>query len=208
MVEAMSISMHHWLSGPEILGIAAAYALGCLTTGYYLVRWRTGQDIHGLGSGNVGARNVGRMLGPGGFALTFVGALAKGLVSVLMAKALGFRLPATILVMIAVVVGHNWPVQLGFRGGKGIATSAGAILAFDPLILLGMVLVFLVLYAWWRKFTLSGLLAFVLLPLLALVCRPEPISVIGLTLLAGLVLAAHHHNLRDEWGQIKIAAKG
>ena len=64
------------------VGMLAAYGLGCLTTGYYLVRLRTGQDIRGLGSGSVGARNVGRILGKSGFFITLAGDSGKGALAV------------------------------------------------------------------------------------------------------------------------------
>src|SRR5882672_37035 len=65
-----------------------AYVLGCLATGYYLVRFRTGKDIRTMDSGNIGARNVGRVLGKSGFFITFFGDLAKGVLAVLLARIL------------------------------------------------------------------------------------------------------------------------
>ncbi len=64
--------------GKGIGVVLGSYVLGCFTTGYYLVRWRTGQDLRGLGSGSVGAKNAGRVLGAMGFLLTLTGDLAKG----------------------------------------------------------------------------------------------------------------------------------
>lgn len=69
-------------TGKEFMLILASYALGCLATGYYWVRWQTGQDIRRLGSGGVGARNVGRVLGPWGFTITLLGDAAKGALAV------------------------------------------------------------------------------------------------------------------------------
>jgi glycerol-3-phosphate acyltransferase PlsY len=66
------------MTAKEMAVILACYGLGCFTAGYYWVRWRTGLDIRRQGSGNVGARNVGRFLGSAGFAITFVLDLAKG----------------------------------------------------------------------------------------------------------------------------------
>ena len=195
------------LSRGEVLGVVIAYALGCLTTGYYLVRWRTGQDIRALGSGNVGARNVHRALGRWGFIATFLGDFAKGFIAIILARRAEFGPLALLLVLLAVVAGHNWPVQLGFRGGKGISTSLGAIFGYHLALTAGLVIVFVTLYAFWRRFTVSGLAAYACAPVIALVCQSGLLNILGMTLLAIMVLAAHHQNLRDAWGELKPAAK-
>jgi glycerol-3-phosphate acyltransferase PlsY len=108
-----------------------AYALGCFATGYYLVRAVKGQDIRNFDSGSVGARNVGRFLGRMGFLLTVLGDLSKGVLAVWAAhRFTGDNLLAA-LALLCVVTGHIWPVQLRFHGGKGVATSLGALLVYD-----------------------------------------------------------------------------
>src|SRR5215212_2060468 len=102
-----------------------AYLLGCFTTGYYLLKMRSGQDIRALGSGSVGARNVGRVLGSTGFIVTLLGDFAKGAFAVWAATHFTKDDRLIALSMLAVVVGHVWPAQLRFRGGKGVATSLG-----------------------------------------------------------------------------------
>jgi acyl phosphate:glycerol-3-phosphate acyltransferase len=106
----------------------AAYALGCFTTGYYLVRWRTGRDIREVGSGSVGARNVGRLLGWRGFLATVLGDFGKGALAVWAARQFTTDDRLVALAMPAVVAGHLWPAQLRFRGGKGMAAALGALL--------------------------------------------------------------------------------
>ncbi len=101
------------------------YILGCLTTGYYLVRFRLGLDIRTMESGSVGARNVGRVLGMPGFVITLLGDFAKGLLAAGMTRYFTHDDRLTGLAMLAVVMGHIWPLQLGLRGGKGVATSLG-----------------------------------------------------------------------------------
>ena len=100
-----------------------AYALGCFTTGYYLVRMWTGQDLRELGSGNVGAKNVGRVLGKTGFFLTLLADFGKGAFTIWAARHFTTDPRAVAVAALAVVAGHIWPVQLLFRGGKGMATS-------------------------------------------------------------------------------------
>src|SRR5512133_2320005 len=101
----------------------AAYFLGCFTTGYYLIRFRLGQDLRDLGTGTVGARNVGRLLGWQGFLLTVLGDFGKGVVAVWGAWYFTSDVWAMGVAMLAVVVGHIWPAQLHGHGGKGMATS-------------------------------------------------------------------------------------
>src|SRR5262245_53037648 len=121
-------------SAREIVWTIASYFLGCVTAGYYWTRWRTGQDIRQIGSGNVGARNVGRILGPSGFTVTLLLDMAKGAFAAGTAWWLNLSAEGIVASMVAVVVGHNWPMQLRFRGGKGVAVSLGALLTYDPFI--------------------------------------------------------------------------
>ena len=101
--------------GKELLVMLAGYALGCFTSGYYLVRWRTGHDIRMLGSGSVGATNVSRVLGLSGFFLTVLCDFGKGMLAVWLAEYFRINPTATVLTMLAVTTGHVWPAQLWFH---------------------------------------------------------------------------------------------
>ena len=185
--------------------IAACYGIGCFTAGYYWVRWRTGQDIRRLGSGNAGARNVGRVLGPSAFFVTLLLDFTKGALAVWLAFKLNVSPEVAVTAMVAVVVGHTWPAQLRFHGGKGVAASLGAILAFDPLLALLLVGVFLVCFVLLRNFTVAGLLAFALSPLAGFFSAFGVIEVAALSSLAVIVLLAHHRNIRQEFAGIFTA---
>ena len=184
--------------GKEMLVMLAGYALGCFTSGYYLVRWRTGEDIRLLGSGSVGATNVSRVLGWPGFCLTVLCDFAKGMLAVWLAEYYHVNPTATVLTMLAVTTGHVWPAQLWFRGGKGVATSLGALLMFGYFIALIFTGLFLVLYAVVRNFVLAGLLGFALTPLALFLLDFPLTSVFGLSALALLILIAHRKNIPDE----------
>jgi glycerol-3-phosphate acyltransferase PlsY len=175
------------------------YILGCFTTGYYLVRWRLGQDVRELGSGNVGAKNVGRVLGAYGFAVTLVGDFAKGTLAVWATRHFfdDYRLMG--FAMLSVVMGHIWPVQLGFRGGKGVATSLGAMVMYDFHLALAFVAIFVVIFLLSRRVTLSGLLAFALLPLAVSFMEPRALRAVVVSLLAGMILLSHRKNLLAEF---------
>lgn len=185
-------------SGQEWSWIVACYFLGCFTGGYYWTRWQTGRDIRALGSGNVGARNVGRTLGASGFAVTFLIDFTKGMLAVTAANFFSFSAEAVIACMIAVVAGHNWPMQLRFHGGKGIAVSLGALLAYEPFTVLCLVVIFLPAFALLRSCTLGGITAFCLAPLAVFFCGLEKEIVAAVSFLALLALVTHRKNLREE----------
>jgi glycerol-3-phosphate acyltransferase PlsY len=180
----------------ELGAIVAAYLLGCIATAYYIVRLRTGQDIRQLGSGNVGGRNAGRVLGRTGFVLVAVGDALKGLLAVLFARWLGVGEWTMALVLLAVLAGHIWPAQLGFRGGKGAATFIGALAGYDLLAALLTVGLFVLLFVILRSFTLAGLLALVLTPFGMLVLGRSQFEVIAVAVPVLLVIFAHRENLR------------
>jgi len=188
--------------GKETLVMLAGYALGCFTSGYYLVRWRTGEDIRSLGSGSVGATNVSRVLGLPGFCLTVSCDFGKGMLAMWLAEYFRINPTATMLTMLAVTTGHVWPAQLWFRGGKGVATSLGALLMFGYFIALTFTGLFLALYGVVRNFVLAGLLAFAITPLALFLLDFSLTSVFGLSALALVILIAHRKNIPDEIGKL------
>ena len=139
--------------------LAASYAIGCICTGYYLTKLLTGKDIRQLNSQSTGARNVRRILGTKGFLLTFAGDTAKG--AAVVGAAFALQLPdwVVILCAVSVVAGHIWPVQLKFHGGRGVAAAMGALIVFDWRLVIGMLVVFGLVYVLSRKYMLSGIIA-------------------------------------------------
>jgi glycerol-3-phosphate acyltransferase PlsY len=185
----------------------SAYLLGCFVSGYYLVQFVAHRDIRDGGSGNVGARNVGRLLGTWGFITVLLCDFSKGALAVwLVRRYVGSPEPA-LLALLAVTAGHIWPAQLRFRGGKGASTSLGALLVFDWRIALTFAAVAGVVALLLRKFTLAGLAAFAVLPLMALAWQATPSTVGGLFILALLVLWAHRNNLESAFNQTKLEGK-
>ena len=179
-----------------------AYMLGCFATGYYLVRQRLGEDIRELGSGSVGARNVGRVLGKTGFLITLLCDFGKGGLAVWIARHFTTDERIVVLAMVAVVLGHICPVQLRFHGGKGMATSLGALLVFNPKLALLYCALFLVAFVLQWRTVLPALFALVCLPLAALLIDLDRIQVVLITVMSGLVLLAHRRNIGEEISQI------
>ena len=142
-------------------GAVVSYFLGSIPTGYLWAKAR-GIDIRAVGSGNIGATNVMRTLGKGpGIAVLLIDAL-KGFVPVFLAAHWGAGLQ--IVCCVAVIAGHNWTCWLKFKGGKGIATSSGAMLAMLPIPFLCVLIVWGIVFAASRYVSLASILAAATLP--------------------------------------------
>jgi len=175
--------------------IVTGYLLGGISTGYYLVRLLRRQDVRNYGSGATGATNVGRILGYKGFLLTFLGDVFKGCLIPIIVIYLGLSDITAILGLIAVVAGHVWPIQLGFRGGKGVATAFGGVVVLDPQLALLLFAITMGLLAITRKFTLSGLLVILGAPIIAILMSRSTNQVIGMVILTFILLIAHKGNI-------------
>ena len=153
------------------LVILVAYLLGSIPFGYLIVRLTGRGDIRETGSGGTGATNVSRRMGKTAGLLTLVLDAAKGAFAVMVAGVALSGQRATINVRwvvaaaaVAVIFGHIFPVWLKFRGGKGVATAAGALLMIAPFALLCAGLVFAIVVALTRYVSLASLAAAVLIP--------------------------------------------
>lgn len=116
-----------------VLAIVIAYLLGSIPSAYIVARLVKGVDIRRVGGSNVGAVNTMREIGTiAGFSVLLAD-MAKGLVAVLIAQWLGLTLIWVFIAGLAAVVGHSWPVWLKFKGGQGLATTLGVLLALVPI---------------------------------------------------------------------------
>ncbi len=185
------------LNFKEVITILLSYMLGCISTGYYLVHFSAGKDIRSHGSQSTGARNVGRTLGAPAFVITFLGDFAKGAIATGMAIYLGLAPLSVILVVIAVVAGHIWPAQLGFRGGKGLSTTLGALLVFDYRLAIVLLLLAGLALAIIRQFSPGGLTAIVLSPGVVAIMEYHLTIVLSMAVLATIILIAHQTNIRE-----------
>jgi glycerol-3-phosphate acyltransferase PlsY len=149
---------------PALLVIAAAFLLGSIPTGYLVARAK-GLDIRRHGSGNIGATNVFRTLGKPLGLLVFVIDALKGFAAVWLADRYGGGSEwAGIIAAIAAIAGHNYTPWLGFRGGKGIATSAGGLVALMPWAVLAIAAVWFAVFFATRYVSLASLCAAAALP--------------------------------------------
>lgn len=177
------------------LAVLLCYGLGCLVSGYYLVRWKTGQDIRTVGSGSAGARNVGRLLGRWGFWSVLTLDILRGAAASLSAWVLGVSTPVKALCVLAAAAGHIFPIQLRFRGGKGLGVSLGAFLVFDWRIAIGSFLVCAVLYFLSRRYMLCGMISVLTVPAASFLLGLSRSTTGILIVWAALILLAHRKNL-------------
>jgi len=153
-----------------ILAAVIGYLLGCIPTGVLVAKIYGVRDIRTLGSGNSGTTNVLRNLGWLPSVLTLVGDCLKGYVACLIGKQLGGD--AGMLVGgLCAILGHDFPVFMGFRGGKGIATSLGLIIAINPWLALALLAVQIIAVALTRYMSVASLITTVAFPIL--VCFTE-----------------------------------
>ncbi len=182
----------YWL--PFVIAFAVGYLAGSVPFGLLLARLGGAGDIRGIGSGNIGATNVLRT-GRKGLALaTLLADIAKGALPTLLAFAwLGPDI--AVAVGLGTVLGHCFPVWLRFRGGKGVATAAGVILALTPMVV-PIILALFVAVVWVTRYvSLGSCLAAVAAPVTAwLLGYGQPAELY--VALAVIVVGTHHANIR------------
>lgn len=147
--------------------LAGAYLLGSLSFSVLVVRLALGQDVRTLGSGNAGATNTLRAAGKKAGVAVLLLDVTKGVTAVTVPRVL--EAPPAVVggAAVAVVLGHVFPVFFGFRGGKGVATSAGALGALSPVAMAMGIVVFLAVVGWTRYVSLGSMLTAALFPFLA-----------------------------------------
>ncbi|WP_342507364.1 glycerol-3-phosphate acyltransferase [Sporosarcina sp. FSL K6-2383] len=173
--------------------------LGNVLTASIISKFLYKKNIREQGSGNPGARNAGRVLGKKAFVVTFLGDALKGAVAVISARWLGFEAPIELLALLGVMLGHNYPIWLRFRGGMGVSTFIGGMLAFNPILFAVFVGLFLVFYPFLKSFTVAGLSAAVWMPTLVLLFSYGIPAFVIACLLAALLLFAHREGLKAKF---------
>lgn len=142
-----------------------SYLLGSLMAGYFVVKILGKKDIRVEGSGNVGARNAGRVHGKVSFIFTFLGDALKGVLVVFIGEYFNLA-PELLLVGLGfAILGHVKPITLKFKGGMGISTFIGGMIAFEPMSALILIIGFILLYPFLKSFTFAGLGSFILFPI-------------------------------------------
>jgi glycerol-3-phosphate acyltransferase PlsY len=191
--------------------LVLAYLSGSIPFGFLLVRFFLKRDVRSIGSGNIGATNVMRSGNKGLGALTFLLDAMKGVAAVLIAHQLGkgvapfhgaqgLSLTDTVaLAGLVAMLGHIYPVWLGFKGGKGVATAFGVFLAMDPKAALAALAIFVIVFAIWRYVSLASITSVAAFPFLVLTLAPHQLPVLYLIvtfLVSFIIIVKHHANIK------------
>ena len=180
-----------------------AYLLGSIPFGIVLAKLFGGADVRKAGSGNIGATNVARVVGPLAGILTLVFDTAKGWAAVWLAgRVTGESALWMTIAAFVVLLGHCFPIWLKFKGGKGVSTALGVFLALCPLAAVSALTLFILCVVYWRFVSLGSVAAAAAMPLLIyfLWAPPHhapPIVVdLGTLAIAALVIYKHDANLQ------------
>lgn len=179
-----------------LITFIVSYLLGSISTGVLLSRFIGHVDIRKQGSGNAGTTNMLRVMGKKYALLTLAGDMLKGIVSVLIGGALVGGTQGQMLGALGAILGHNFPVFFGFKGGKGIATSFGALLIVFPWQTVAAFGVFLLFFLITHYVSVGSISAAIALPTFVVLTTPRDlITWGGIILFGALAIARHHQNI-------------
>ena len=185
----------------NVSAVIAAYLIGSLSFAVIVSKYYGMDDPRTYGSGNPGATNVLRSGKKKAAALTLLGDALKGLVAVVLARCLQDALNLSditiAVVAVAALVGHMWPLFFGFKGGKGVATALGVLLALSPATALVCAAIWLVMAFGFKVSSLAALAATVASPLVAFWLMPYPSWAWATVVIAVLVLYRHKSNIQN-----------
>ncbi len=181
----------------SILAVLLSYLIGAVPFGLFFGKIFSNIDVRSFGSGNIGATNVLRAAGKKAAVMTLLADCLKGLLPVLAVKFMFNDDAITGLTGAAAILGHNYPIYLAFKGGKGVATSFGVVLAVAPWIGVACLIAWLVAARIWRYSSLSALIAFALFPIFTFSAYPgsRPIGLLSIFVF-GMIYYRHRENIK------------
>ena len=185
--------MNPWLSIP------LAYLLGSIPFGYLLVKIFLHKDIRATGSGNIGATNVARSGAKGLGIATLLLDCGKAFLAVKIAQHVApGNYDLAVIAAVAAILGHVFPIWLGFRGGKGVASALGVFLALSPAAAGCTFAIFLVVFLITRYVSLASIVGAAFFPLFGFYFVPQhtPTVIVGFLFIPILIIIKHHENIR------------
>ncbi len=175
------------------LGLIFSYLLGSIPTAYIFAKLLKGIDIRQYGSGNIGATNVFRVIGKiPGIMVLFLDVL-KGYIPIILFP--GSQI-YKIFIGLAAIAGHNWPIFLRFKGGKGVATSAGVVIALIPKIFWIGLLIWVIIFFITGYVSLGSLVASVSVPIFCLLFGQGTEIIIFTSALSLIIVYKHRPNIK------------
>lgn len=180
----------------SVITVVVSYLLGSISFSILFARWLRKIDIRDHGSGNAGATNTLRVLGKGPAIAVFLLDIAKGIVAVLLGRLLGDGSDwVPVACGLAAIAGHNWPIFFRFKGGKGIATTIGALAlwAFVPTLIAGVLAIIVIIIT--RYVSLGSMIFAIGLPLLFYLFELDAAYIWGALAVAVLAVVRHRRNI-------------
>ncbi len=180
------------------------YLIGAIPTSFLVAKYLKGIDIREHGSGNVGATNTARVVGKLPGLLVLIVDILKGWVCVALVAKMFIRLgvtsiePDTYALMLGcmAIIGHIWTIFLGFKGGKGIATSSGVFIGVAPNIFLVALVIWIAIFAWKRYVSLASIISAVSIPIMLAVMSYPPVFVIITAVMCCITVYKHYPNIK------------
>ena len=179
----------------ELAVIVMSYLLGCVCFAYYMSSIVHKKDIRTIGSGNPGSSNIGRQFGVLWFIPVLLLDALKGFLVVIFLNYFDFDTWVKLISMLAVIIGHIWPFQLSFNGGKGLATVMGVALGFNYFIVLGCAIIAGVFYMLISKSNAGLLVSVFFGPIFVWILGYSYEEIIVFMIISAVVIFAHRNNI-------------
>lgn len=180
-----------------VLIIISCYLLGSIPFGYIVGKLFKKVDIRELGSGNIGASNAFRILGPSLASLILIGDIGKGILSIYLVRY--FNIDNLLILTIAglvVICGHDWSLFLGFKGGKGIATTFGVVFALNPTISILAVTIWVIVLIITKYTSLSSILAMISILVFTILFKQPYEYIVFSAIIIVLSIFKHKENIK------------
>ncbi|HHT67878.1 MAG TPA: glycerol-3-phosphate 1-O-acyltransferase PlsY [Firmicutes bacterium] len=178
-----------------ILVFAVSYLLGSIPFGLLTTKLFAGVDVRKHGSGNIGMTNVLRTTGYFCALITLIGDMGKGIAAVLLGSYFLGDATLTLISGIMAVVGHNWSLFLRFKGGKGIATIGGVLLAYQPLAAAILAVIWVAVLIFSRYISLASIVVAFCFPMILIILKTNALEVVLAIIVATFTIFKHRSNI-------------
>ena len=181
----------------QILLISSAYLIGSLSFGIIVSKFLNLSDPRTIGSKNPGATNVMRTGNKLAAVLTLLGDILKATIVVKIVILIGLNELETMQVCIAVLIGHTFPIYYKFKGGRGVATALGILLATNWILALSAIFIWLVIFSIWRYSSLSAIIASLSVSIISYFLNDAPYILLTNVLITALIIFNHASNIKN-----------
>ncbi|WP_240838629.1 glycerol-3-phosphate 1-O-acyltransferase PlsY [Acidaminobacter sp. JC074] len=178
-----------------ILLIIVGYLIGTIPCSYLVGKMMGNIDVREHGSGNAGATNVLRTVGKKAALYALIGDVLKGVIPAIIGQMV-LGMDGAVLCAIFAVIGHCYPITLGFKGGKGVATAGGMIIGTNPLVALGLFIYMFGVIKTTKYVSLASITAAIIYPITFWILYDSPIVRIGSIFLGALIVFKHRANIQ------------